>query len=159
MYKIGVSSSCFELTEENFKLINKANISAIEISSSPVVQAEIDYKKLKKTADNYNVELWSCHLPFYPFEEFDISSPDVNYRKKTVNYLGELIKKAASVGVDKFVLHPSGEPISPEDRQTRMACAKEHLCNLAELLCLLRNGVILCLSSNLLCAGQEVNHG
>ncbi len=133
MYKIGVSSSCFELTEENFKLINKANIGAIEISSSPVVQAEIDYKKLKQTADNYNVELWSCHLPFYPFEEFDISATDVSSRKKTVEHLGQLIKKAASVGVNKFVLHPSGEPICDTEREAHLYSAKESLNSLAEL--------------------------
>lgn len=133
MYRVGFSSSCFELNEANFKALNEANIEATEISCSPIVQANINYSEVKRLADKYNVELWSCHLPFYPFEEFDISALDKNVRGKTVEYLGELIKKAAYVGIDKFVIHPSGEPIADEVRGEHLECASDSLDILAEI--------------------------
>ena len=133
MLKIGVSGGCVELTEENLAKMSKAGITAVELSSSPVFQSEADYGILKKTAEKYGVELWSCHLPFYPFEDFDISTLERDARKKIVEYHGELIKKAADVGIDKFVIHPSGEPIEESERADRLNCAMESLSVLAEI--------------------------
>ena len=133
MLKIGVSGGCVELTEENLAKMSKAGITAVELSSSPVFQSEADYGILKKTAEKYGVDLWSCHLPFYPFEDFDISTLERDARKKIVEYHGELIKKAADVGIDKFVIHPSGEPIEESERADRLNCAMESLSVLAEI--------------------------
>ena len=47
--------------------------------------------------------------------------------------MGELIKKASSVGVNKFVLHPSGEPICDTEREAHLYSAKESLNSLAEI--------------------------
>ena len=131
--EIGVSGGCIELTEDNLEKMSKAGITAAELSSSPVFQAEADYNALKRTADKYGIELWSCHLPFYPFEDFDISAPDGATRKKIVDYQGELIKKAADVGIDKFVIHPSGEPYEEWERAVRLDYAAESLAFLAEI--------------------------
>ncbi|MBE6692776.1 MAG: sugar phosphate isomerase/epimerase [Ruminococcaceae bacterium] len=133
MLKIGISGGCVDLTEENFALMSKAGISAVETPSSPVYQAEVDYKRLKKTAEKYGITLWSCHLPFYPFEEFDISAPNREARENTVKYMGELIKKAADAGIDKFVIHPSGEPIEDSVRAEHLKCAMDSLDKLANI--------------------------
>lgn len=133
MYRIGVSGGCINLTEDNLCKMSKAGITDVELSSSPVFQAEANYGDLKKTAEKYGVNLWSCHLPFYPFEDFDISCTDAQTRKKIVEYQGELIKKAADVGIDKFVIHPSGEPIEDSDRGEHLNCAMESLSILAEI--------------------------
>lgn len=133
MFKIGVSGGCVELTEDNLAKMSKAGITAVELSSSPVFQSEADYGILKKTAEKYGIELWSCHLPFYPFEDFDISTLERDARKKIVEYHGELIRKAADVGIDKFVIHPSGEPIEESERADRLNCAMESLSVLAEI--------------------------
>ncbi len=133
MYKIGISGSCVELTVENLAKMSEAGISAVELSSSPVYQAEADYKALKVNADKYGITLWSCHLPFYPFEDFDVSTLDTATRKQIVQRHSELIKKAADVGVDKFVIHPSGEPIADGERAERLNCAMESLDILAEI--------------------------
>lgn len=133
MFKIGVSGGCVELTEDNLAKMSKAGITVTELSSSPVFQSEADYGILKKTAEKYGIELWSCHLPFYPFEDFDISTLERDARKKIAEYHGELIKKAADVGIDKFVIHPSGEPIEESERADRLNCAMESLSVLAEI--------------------------
>ena len=69
-------------------------------------------------------------MPFAPGNEVDISNPDIC--KSTIKYLKELIKKAADIGIERFVIHPSSEPISDDERPIRMKCAKESLFELAE---------------------------
>ncbi len=131
MYKIGISGGCVNLTEENLAEMSKAGISSVETSSSPVYQAEADYKELRKTAEKHGIDIWSCHLPFYPFEEFDISALNSESRNKTVKYMGGLIKKAADAGINKFVIHPSGEPIEDSARAEHIKCAMDSLDKLA----------------------------
>ena len=89
MLKIGVSGGCVELTEENLAKMSKAGITAVELSSSPVFQSEADYGILKKTAEKYGVDLWSCHLPFYPFEDFDGKFYDIDRTEKLCDLIIE----------------------------------------------------------------------
>ena len=44
----------------------------------------------------------------------------------------ELIQKAADIGIQTFVLHPSGEPIADEEREDRFGYSMENLDILAE---------------------------
>ena len=132
-YKIGLSrnvSGDVETLLENYK---KAGLSALEISPmdlAPGVYESLDYKRIAAAAKANDITLWSLHLPFWPFEQLEISKRDLC--KNTVAYLSEIIAKASDVGVDKFVIHPSGEPIEDGERLDRMACAKESLYTLAE---------------------------
>ena len=133
MYKIGLSSCGFDLTEENFSKLEESGIGAIEISMPYPKYDLIDYRKISELQRRYHVELWSYHLPFFPFEELDISSTDKALRTKTVAVCAELIKKAADIGIERFVIHPSGEPISLQQRKERMACVMQSLDVLAEI--------------------------
>ena len=140
--KIGMSSMGFELTEENFKSLSENQIDAIEVSMSADKYKDIDYKKLQKLSEGYGVALWSYHLPFTPFSEVEPSASDSAVRRKTVEYFGELIKKGGDIGIDKFVIHPSGEPIEACDREERIKCSMETLDRLAELAS--REGAVIC---------------
>ena len=133
MYKIGLSSA-FDLNEENFKGLAESNISAIEICKTSEIYETMDFQKTKKLADNYGIELWSMHLPFAPFDKIDLSSTDEALRKSTVSYYCELIKKGSYIGIDKFVVHPSAEPIpeEKEERNQRISCCMQSLNELAE---------------------------
>ncbi|MBQ8812910.1 MAG: sugar phosphate isomerase/epimerase [Lachnospiraceae bacterium] len=51
----------------------------------------------------------------------------------TISYFSELIKKGVDIGIDNFVIHPSGEPIEETESAERMECAKESLAELAEI--------------------------
>ncbi len=133
MYKIGLSSSGFALTENNFKALNQSGIDAIEISMPSELYGSINYKELSELSKRYNIDLWSYHLPFWPFTEIDISSMNGELRANSVKYYTELIEKASDIGVDKFVVHPSGEPIGDEVREERMKCSMESLDTLAEI--------------------------
>jgi len=77
------------------------------------------------------MKLWSYHLQFMPFEQVDVSAPDENLRLQSVARLGEQMRKAAAIGIDKFVIHPSGEPIEEDERAKHMAQAQKSLAALA----------------------------
>lgn len=131
MFKTALSSCGKEINEELFKAYADADIMAMEISLAYDECDEFDYKKALELSKKYGVELWSYHLPFGPFETNDISNPDI--AGQTVEYLSGLIEKGSDIGIDKYIIHPSGEPIADEDRKMRMECSKDSLFKLAEI--------------------------
>ncbi len=133
MYKIGLSTGAFDMTEENFEKAAAGGIESVEISRSLLSQHDtINYKELAEFSKRYHIDLWSYHLPFGPFEEIDISSADSTIRTKTMDSLTQLIQKAANIGIQRFVVHPSTEPIADSERDLRMGYAMESLDKLAE---------------------------
>ena len=133
MYKIGVSSCGFLLTEENFKLLSESKIDVIEISMPTECYDDINYSEVETLSKKYNVGLWSYHLPFYPFAEIDLSSTDKSVRESTIKYQTELIAKATNIGIKNFVVHASGEPIEDGEREEKLNCAEDSLDKLAEI--------------------------
>ena len=131
MMKLGLSTPVEEIDEALFKAYQKAGIEAMEISVPYDKYKDLNYADILKFSKKYGIDLWSFHLPFGPFDENDISNPEVS--KQSILYLEELIKKASEIGIDKFIVHPSGEPIEQEDRASRMECSKESLFKLAEI--------------------------
>ena len=134
MYKIGVSSMGALITDDGDKLrmMSESGISAVEISMGLSNYAALDYKKTAREAKEYGIELWSFHLPFEPFEQIDISSSDNEIRTGTVNIQKELIRRAADIGIDKFVIHPSAEPIEDAQREDRIKYSMQSLSELAD---------------------------
>ena len=131
MYRIGLSTCGRIPGEDLFRQYHESGIGAMEISCSPKDYANIPYRAIQGWAREFRVELWSFHLPFSPFTEIDISKADLC--RATVAYYKELMEKAAEIGIKRFVIHPSGEPISEGERPGRMECAKESLAALAEI--------------------------
>lgn len=132
MYKIGLSSFGFDLTEENFQKMAQSGIEAVEVSLHWSRYGEINYKELAGFSQRYHIDLWSLHLPFSSRNNIDISSEDPSVRAKTVALHKELIEKAAAIGIQKFILHPSGEPITDARRGERMKNSMENLDILAD---------------------------
>ncbi len=130
MLEIGLSTCGKVINEKLFYAYSEAGISCMEIAVSPAEYDALDMKRIRALADGYGVTLWSYHLPFLPFDRLDISRRDL--APYTVEYLSGLICRAAEVGVDKFVVHPSGEPIADAERTERMSIAMESLSTLAE---------------------------
>lgn len=141
MFKVGLSSCGFDLTEENFAALQQSGIQATEVSIDWTKYPFINYQELKTLSERYGVALWSYHLPFYPFEEIDVASLQKSVRDHTVAYYSELISRASEIGIDKFVVHPSAEPVGDQEREERMLCAMETLDRLAEAAD--RNGAVI----------------
>lgn len=134
MYEICWSLGPQNQREEIFAACKKAGISRVEISCSDIGEAEkIDFKKMQELSKTYGIKLWSHHLPFWPFKEMDISSTNEKLRQQSVKLCAEYIKRAGEVGIDKYVIHPSGEPIDEADRPARIAAAKKSLSELADV--------------------------
>jgi len=133
MYKIGLSSCSKPLNEQLFSDFASNGIDAIEISPRYSEVKDLDYRAVKKLSEQYGIELWSFHLPFLPFSEVEMSVPNPEVRNNTLRYFSEIIKKASDIGIDKFVVHPSGESIELVERKDRMECCKDSLVKLAEI--------------------------
>lgn len=137
MYKVGLSTCGQTLNNEYFQNCRKAGIHSVEISTKKEVYDSLDYDLLKKLADDNEIELWSFHLPFSPFEELDISSSDKEMRAKSLGYTAEIIKKAGSIGIDKFVAHSGGRcnRQKPQTVSDRLNFACESFAYLAQVAC------------------------
>ena len=142
MYKVGLSSCGKTLNEQFFAECSQTGINAIEISPEWNEYKDIDYPSLLRLSKQYNVALWSFHLP-YPTT--DICSSNREIRMRSVNYMCELIEKASNIGIRYFVVHSGREPVSfePEERAQAMACSKESLNLLADFAA--NYGSVICL--------------
>lgn len=128
--RIGLSTCGKDITEDLFRAYRDSGIDCMEISTAYDQYHALDYPALKAWSAAYGITLHSFHLPFGPFEELDISRPEL--QKQSVAYLAGLIAKAAAIGIRIFVVHPSGEPIEEDARPARLRCAKESLRQLAD---------------------------
>lgn len=134
MDKIGVSCcGAQELTREVFDAYAAAGIDCMELSFSRERYNGLNYKKIAGLARDCGVSLWSFHMPFYPFDEIDISSRDGTVRKNSIELLRGFMEKTSDIGIRTVVIHPSGEPIDDNEREDRLGYAADSLCALAEL--------------------------
>jgi len=133
MLKIGLSVGNQVFYEEKLISMKESGIDAIEISYGDYYKyGDFDFKKAKELTGKHNIELWSLHLPFKPFDEIDPSSFDKSKRKFTLEKFMEIIRKGADIGIDKFVVHPSAEPNKPEERAERLKNTADFFNELAE---------------------------
>ncbi len=131
MFEIGLSTCSKIIDEKLFIQYREAGISAMEIAQPYDKYSSLNYEEIYSLSQKYGIRLNSFHLPFAPFNTVDISNPAT--QKSTVEYHTELIKKAAAIGIEKFIVHPSAEPIKADKRRERMDCAKLSLASLAEI--------------------------
>lgn len=125
---------------ETLLRLKNCGVDAIELSVPCQDCDQIPWTDLRKNADAAGVEIWSYHLPFS--REVHIASPDDEHRKSMVAYLKGMIEKACAVGIRRFVIHPSTEPISDEERPLQMAASKKSLAELAQFAD--EHGAVLC---------------
>jgi len=132
-WKIGSSGNFTAFTEETLMEWKKAGIDCVEISngaffSDPKISKDerIEWcKKFKAAADEAGLEIWSLHLPFGG--KLDISLADDQLRQAMIDLCTETIRLTPYLGLKKFVIHPSAEPIRDEDRLARIARSQESL--------------------------------
>lgn len=139
-YPIGLSSRGGKpLDEAAFAAMKNSGLEVIEIARSDY--DNFDFATVKAFSDKYGIGIWTLHLPYMPFEKIDISSTDITLRKSTLDIFDDIIKRAAAIGIDKFVVHPSGEPIAENMRESRIECSMQSLDHLAGTAA--RNGAVI----------------
>lgn len=134
LYKIGISTcnmgtGNIETGHAFFKDCAENNIDYVEISEIDFRTPEF-FDNMKKLSTEYGVKLWSYHIPYFPTDRIDETNADI--RKETVYRLSELIKYAGSIGIDKYVLHASSEPINDNDRDEHFKCSVDSISYLAD---------------------------
>lgn len=137
-WKLGVSTCSWNetpetvLSKEMFEAYQKGGIDCLEISMNWALYDNIDYKRTERLSKEYGIELWSFHLPFQPFAEVDITSPNKSVRDYTFEKFCGYIDKATDIGIKVFVIHPSIEPNAPEKRDELIKHAQESLSRFAD---------------------------
>ncbi len=71
----------------------------------------------------------SIHIPFGG--RWNIAHPDESARRKAVELILETFEFTAPLQCRDYTLHPSAEPIAPEDRRKAMEQSRRSLCELA----------------------------
>ena len=130
-YPVGLSTCGKDPTQSFFAVCREAGITCVEISSTVETSPLLDFPTVLAWAREQGVTVASLHLPFS--REMDISLPDSAARERVLRYQSSLMEKAAAAGIRTFVIHPSSEPISDEERPARMEKSKESLAYLTEL--------------------------
>ncbi|MGI6561041.1 MAG: sugar phosphate isomerase/epimerase family protein [Clostridia bacterium] len=132
-WEIGISSTCKKSIHRFvFDEYAKNNVFNMEISLPYTEYDHIDWSATKQASKDTGVRLWSIHLPFSPFEINNLASPDIQIRKSTLKMHSELIKKAGDIGINIAVVHPSGEPNNPDQREELLKHSTESLSILAK---------------------------
>lgn len=98
------------------------------------------------------LKVWSVHMPYS--STLDISVIDDVKREKNVQYMKDMMRVAGVFQPQRIVLHPSSEPITPDEREQRLSNSHESIGELAPVA--KEIGAILCVE-NLprTCLGQN----
>lgn len=102
---------------ETLKHYRECGIDGIELSVGWRDCDGIDWEDFRKNADAAGIRIFSYHLPF---------ADDINIADQVE------LRRDRAVGIDRFIIHPSAEPIEPKERHLWMAAAKISLKELAQ---------------------------
>ena len=106
-WKTAVSTSSTD--EATLRHYADCGIQAVELSVGWKNVDSINWQAFRANADAAGIEICSFHLPFA--DVLNIAATDETERRRVVDYQCSLIKKASDVGIHRFVIHPSAEPL------------------------------------------------
>jgi sugar phosphate isomerase/epimerase len=115
---------------EFLKRLKDCGIDGMELSVGWQKCDDINWSEFRKNADQAGMKIFSYHLPFS--NDINIADPVEERRVNAVKYQQGLMRKAAAVGIDRFIIHPSAEPIPVEERPEWMAASKISLKELVQ---------------------------
>ncbi|MQY79042.1 MAG: TIM barrel protein [Bacteroidetes bacterium] len=123
-WKVGTSTGLFtDFSQEEFYELKTNGIGCIELSSRIFSnknreESEALVSDIKKKADNAGIEIWSIHLPYS--RVLDISTTNEENRNNMIKECSRLMALCKPLSSQKYVIHPSSEPISDEERPIRL---------------------------------------
>lgn len=132
-WPLGLSTCSYGyVNQQVFRDYSNAEIPYMEISLSLDDYNKINYTELLQYSKDYNVKIWSFHLPFYPFETNNIASIDKQVRTSSIEKHLNYIQRISDIGIQIAVIHPSGEPNPDSIRKEMLRYAQESLSILAD---------------------------
>lgn len=149
-YPVGVSLGMVKVPEpEKLAQIKAAGIDHVEVvfnyfwRNAPENECYTRAYRVKAMLDEAGLEVWSCHLPFS--RTLDISVLDPQRREENVLLMERMIRLAEIFHPQRLVLHPSSEPISDGERETRLQNSANSIGRLA--LAAKGIGAVLCIEN------------
>ena len=121
---------------ESMKANKAAGLDYIEVTMNDVIGKDPQgaperAQKLMNEIQEAGLKVWSVHMPYS--RTVDISVLDDAKRAETVKYLKDMMRVAGTFQPQFIVLHPSSEPIYPDEREDRLAQSHESIGELAEV--------------------------
>ena len=98
---------------------------------------------LKAQIDSSGLKVWSVHMPYS--KKIDISLADSVKRTAALNYVKDMMRVSAVFQPQRIILHPSGEPVSPDERAERIAYSHASIGELAPIA--KEMGAVLCVEN------------
>ena len=127
---------------------HEAGLDYIEVTMNDVIgkdtagvreRAEL----LKAQIDSSGLKVWSVHMPYS--KKIDISLVDSVKRAAALNYVKDMMRVSAVFQPQRIILHPSGEPVSPDERAERIAYSHASIGELAPIA--KEMGAVLCVEN------------
>lgn len=85
----------------------------------PADEVEDRMRSVAESIDSSGIKVWSVHLPFS--RKLDISVTDDSLRSENLTFLKRMIRLCSELyRPERFVLHPSSEPIDDSVREERI---------------------------------------
>lgn len=142
---------------ESMKANKAAGLDYIEVTMNNVIGKDTAgvwdrAAALKADIDSAGLKVWSVHMPYS--RTLDISMIDDVKRAENVQYMKDMMRVAGIFQPQYLVLHPSAEPIAPDEREQRLANSHASIGELAPVA--KEIGAVLCIE-NLprTCLGQN----
>ena len=135
MLKIGTSSIFCPFDRENLTELKRAGITDLELSFTLRECESVSPRSAVSLAKECGIAVTSYHLPFSSPSVLELAAENGEIRRRTTALYCKLIKEYSSLGVRKFIVHPSSEPVStdPVLRKKRLSDARDILSSLAEV--------------------------
>ncbi len=137
-WKIGTATGIMEdFSLESFIALKSAGIDYIEMGSGVFHGKSYDERvafvaDIQQKLETSGVQLWSVHFPFG--NSYDISTSDDAQRAAMIQECSEIMALWAPLQPAKFIIHPSAEPISVEERAERIAASIASLAVLTDVM-------------------------
>lgn len=142
---------------ESMKENKAGGLDYIEVTMNNVINKDTSgvwdrAAALKADIDSSGLKVWSVHMPYS--RTLDISVLDDLKRAENVQYMKDMMRVAGVFQPQYLVLHPSSEPITPDEREQRLANSHASIGELAPVA--KEIGAVLCVE-NLprTCLGQN----
>ena len=123
-WSVGTSSGLFtEFSQKEFDEFKSNGIDCLELNSG-ILQEKSDQERelwcndFKEKADKADLKVWSVHLPYSRM--LDLSVTDEETRNNMIHECVKIISLCKRLKPDKYIIHPSSEPIEDSIRTARI---------------------------------------
>jgi len=140
-WALGTSTSLFrELDRDRLRETLESGITHLEIVIPAADPNPSSRQEVVDACRELGLTVHSVHLPFN--WEWDPSEPDPELRSQILKKHRAILEEVAAWGPKTAILHPSYEPIAPDERSRRIKACRESLAVLGEAAAAL--GIRLC---------------